>query len=263
MRISARKIASAALIAFAVPPAAQGASSDGFYCDERKLGTHFYCNPEAPKESRVGASVKQAGADALEEVASIRARLEALRAEAVLRPTTQSVSAYIRFQREQLDRASLFSDVWRRALWMDPSLDYNLERPVAGLSKRAWLDTRRQEQAGALAKLNRRYGLFYFYAASCSACAEFSPVLRSFADRYGISVKAVSLDGGPNRHFPEAAPDAGRMARLGLAGAPVPAVAMFDTQTRRVTPVAFGVVAQSDLEERLFILAEIEPGEDY
>lgn len=271
MPISVRRTAKAALgaaltLLAAGLAAAQDVREDPLYCAERQLGRYFYCDrPERRSETPpdIIPPIVSPRLTATEEVASIREQLEELRAEAVLRPTHDSVTAYIRFQREQLDRASHFSDVWRRALWVDPSLDYTLERPVSGVSKRAWLDARREDRDAFLASLNERYGLFYFYAASCSACTEFSPILRGFADAYGLSVKAVSVDGGPNSYFPEAVTDQGQMARLGLGAAPTPALALFDTQTRSVTPIAFGVVAQSELEERLFVLTQMRPGEDY
>ncbi|MEO1474542.1 MAG: conjugal transfer protein TraF [Pseudomonadota bacterium] len=264
----ARRIArgALALILAATPVAAQDTRPDTVYCGERKLGRYFYCDrirPEKPEPPEVTQGVSSRSRTATQEVEAIREELEELRAEAVLRPSTESVSAYIRFQREQLDRASLFSDHWRRALWMDPTLDYNLERPVSGVSKRAWLDTRKVDRRELLASLGERYGVFYFYAASCSACTEFSPILREFADIHGISVKAVSVDGGPSPHFPNAVIDQGEMAKLGLGSAPTPAVALFDTETRQVTPIAFGVVAQSELEERIFVLTQMTPGEDY
>ncbi|WP_081871702.1 conjugal transfer protein TraF [Parvularcula oceani] len=269
-RRTAEVMAAFALVAIAPPAAAQASGGpiapDTVYCGERKLGRYFYCDrPRRARESApdVIESVSSSPLTAKEEVGAIQERLVELRAEAVLRPTTESVSAYIRFQREQLDRASTFSDVWRRALWSDPSLDYTLQRPVSGVSKRAWLDARKGDRNEILASLGDRYGLFYFYAASCSACQEFSPILRGFADAHGISVKAVSVDGGPSPHFPGAVLDSGQMAKLGLGGAPTPALALFDTETREVTPVAFGVVAQSELEERIFVLTRTDPGEDY
>ena len=105
-------------------------------------------------------------------------------------------------------------------------LDYTLQRPVSQLGKRQWLDARREDRDFVLANLGERYGLFYFFAASCSACTEFSPIMRAFADRHEISVKTVSLDGGLSPYFPDAVRDAGQMAALGLSGTPTPAVAL-------------------------------------
>lgn len=258
-------IASAAMLGVASATAGvEALSQDHFYCAERSLGRYFYCQrpvEDEPPDDTGQSDASQPSATA--EVEAIREQLVELRAEAVLRPTAESVADYIRFQREQLDRASTFSDVWRRALWMDPSLDYNLERPASGFAKRAWLDGRKDERRAALSALKDRYGLFYFYAASCSACQTFSPVLRGMAEEHGLTVKAVSTDGGPSASFPEWVRDSGQKARLGFADAPVPAVILFDSQTREVTPVAFGVTSQAELEERLFLLTQKEPGTDY
>ena len=91
----------------------------------------------------------------------------------------------------------------------------------------------------------------------------FGPLLRAFATRHGLDVLAVSLSGEALEGWPEAVPDNGRAAKLGLAGAPVPAVVLFDTKTRRALPVGFGVLAEDQLAERIFALTALEPGHDY
>ncbi|MEL7539684.1 MAG: conjugal transfer protein TraF [Pseudomonadota bacterium] len=274
MRISARPIADGRLaclvLVFAVwvigPTAAQDRVDDPFYCGERELGRFFYCSrpeikPEPPGEPVI--VTVEPRQSAVEEVAAITAELDELRAEAVLRPTPDNVRAYVSFQREQLDRASHFSDAWRRLLWTEPTLDYTLERPVSQLGKRQWLDDRRLARNMTLANLGDRYGLFYFFAASCSACTEFSPILKAFSDQHGIPVKAVSVDGGGSTYFPDAVVDQGQMARLGLSGAPTPAVVLFDSVSHEVIPVGFGIVSQSELASRIYVLTQTETGKDY
>ena len=92
----------------------------------------------------------------------------------------------------------------------------------------------------------------------------FGPLLRAFALRHGLDVLAVSMNGTPLEGWPEAVPDRGRAARLGLDGTPVPAVVLFDTHTKRALPVGFGVIAEDQLAERIFTLtareAEISTG---
>ncbi len=172
--------------------------NDPFYCGERKLGFFFYC-------TKAGNTVKEEKqvappSTASERIRDIGAQLEDMRATAILDPTTENIAAYIRFQREQLDRASLFADMWQRTLWQQPELDYTLVRPVGHLSKKVWSDERVREQEALFASLGERYGIFYVYAGSCAACQAFSPLLRGFADRYGLTVKAVSVDGAPNEY---------------------------------------------------------------
>ena len=91
----------------------------------------------------------------------------------------------------------------------------------------------------------------------------FGPLLRAFAKRHGLGVLAVSLDGAALEGWPEAVPDHGRAARLGLGNAPVPALVLFDAQTKRVIPVGFGVLAEDEMAERIFALTALEPGHDY
>ena len=71
------------------------------------------------------------------------------------------------------------------------------------------------------------------------------------------------MTGEPLEGWPEAVPDNGRAARLGLAGAPAPAVVLYDTETGDVLPVGFGVLAEDELAERIFVLTARETGNDY
>ena len=223
------------------------------------LGWHFYCDREddaaeeapAPEPS---ASVPAAGT-AMARIEAMRKALDEARAEAILDPSTGNVTAYLRLQRDTLQRAATFSDAFRRTVWATPELDYTLTRPVGALAKRLWSDERRAARDAALAKLGERYGLIYLGHAGCGGCKVFGPLLRAFALRHGLDVLAVSMSGEALEGWPEAVPDDGRAARLGLAGGPgrspvpLPALVLFDTETRRVLPVGFGVLAEDQIAE--------------
>ena len=234
------------------------------------LGWHFYCDrveeqqPDSPPVSP--PSAPPAGADtpsATERIMELRKALEEARAEAILDPTPEKVTAYLRLQQETLQRAAAFSDAFRRTVWATPELDYTLRRPVGALAKRVWSDERRQARDAALARLGDRYGLIYLGHAGCAGCKVFGPLLRAFATRHGLDVLAVSLTGEALEGWPEAVADRGRAARLGLGDAPVPALVLFDTATKRVLPVGFGVMAEDEMAERIFALTALEPGHDY
>ena len=233
---------------------------DDFYCGERRLGQWFYCSkPKAPEKP--GPAEPQASAT--ERMAAITNELDELKARAILEPTEANVIAYVRFQREQLDRASTFSDTWQRALWQNPDLDYTLQRPVSTVGKRAWLDNRKADRDAVLTNLGQRYGLFYFYAQSCGACEIFGPILRSVADSHQMAVMAVSMDGGPNRDFPHYTVDSGQRARMGVPGNETPALVLFDTATRRTMPVGFGILSADEIMDRIFMLTNTKVGSDF
>ena len=234
---------------------------------EPTLGWHFYCDPDeedsgddtAPAETPLPSQPTTA----MERVEEIRRALEEARARAVLEPSEENVAAYLHLQKDALQRAATFSDVFRRTVWASPDLDYTLKRPVGALAKSLWSDERRAERAAVLKRLGERYGLIYLGSAQCSGCRVFGPLLRAFALRHGLDVLAVSLTGEPLEGWPEAVPDQGRAARLGLTGRVVPAVFLYDTQTLKALPVSFGVVAEDQLAERIFALTAREVGHDY
>ena len=230
------------------------------------LGWHFYCDREeepAPEPQSLSEPESAASGSATERIEALRRALEEARAAAILEPTTGNVAAYLRLQRDTLQRAATFSDVFRRTVWATPDLDYTLTRPVGALGKRVWSDARRAERDAVLANLGERYGLIYLGHAGCAACKVFGPLLRAFSIRHRLDVLAVSMTGEALEGWPEAVPDAGRAARLGLSGSPLPAVVLFDTETERVMPVGFGVLAEDQLAERIFVLTALETGRDY
>ena len=191
------------------------------------------------------------------------ATLDELKARAVLEPSTENITAYISYQRQQLDRASTFADVWQRAIWQNPSLDYTLQRPVSTVAKRAWIDNRAADRSAVLQRLSQRYGVFYFYAQSCAACEIQAPILKSVADMNGRHVQAVSTDGGPNRVFPNYLVDSGQMERMGLTSRATPSLVLFDTVTRRPIPIGSGLMAADEIMDRIFTLTNIKPGSDF
>ena len=191
------------------------------------------------------------------------AELRELKAKAILDPSTENITAFIQFQRQQLDRASTFSDVWQRAVWQNPDLDYTLQRPVGTVAKAQWLSTRKADQDRSLSRLGERYGIFYFFAQSCGACEIFSPILKSVTDSHGLHVMAISTDGGPSDVFTHYSVDSGQRERMGLTSKATPAVVLFDTVTKRAVPIGYGVIAADELMDRIYTLTQTKPGSDY
>ena len=236
-------------------------AGDDFYCRERRLGEWFYC--EKPKAKPSQQRPDQPAQSSSERLAAISKQLEEMKARAILEPTTENISAYISYQREQLNRASSFADMWRRTIWQNPELDYTLQRPVNQLGKRTWLDSRTADKNRVLSSISKRYGVFYFYSSACAACEVFGPIMRSVSDRFGLTVMAVSLDGGPSKAFPNFTVDTGQYRAMGMQGQQVPALVLFDTQTKRPMPIGYGVMAADEVMDRIFTLTSVEPGSDF
>lgn len=253
----------------ATPPLAETAAqranepaggSNDFYCVARKLGTWFYC--DRPKPALPSSAPAATEPSATERLDAITTELRELKARAILDPSPANVTAYIRYQRAQLDRASLFGDVWQRAIWQTPELDYTLERPVGTLAKQQWLDDRKVERNKALDQLGARYGLFYFFAQSCGACRVMSPIVKAVADTHHIALRAISTDGGPSETFPSYTVETDQRAAMGLTTKVTPAVVLFDSITRTPIPIGYGIIAADELMDRIFLLTQRKAGSD-
>ena len=255
-------------LALLVPVAPAGAGEWRAWCGDEgsdpSLGWHFYCDrDDAPDEPPSQIPPEVAPPSAHARILEMRRELEEARATAILEPSPAHVSAYLRLQQAALQRSAAFSDTFRRTVWATPALDYTLRRPVGALAKQLWSDERRAARDAALAALGEHYGLIYLGDPACAGCRVFGPLLRAFALRHGLDVLAVSMTGEALEGWPEAVPDDGRAASLGLAGSPLPAIVLFDAATQQVLPVGFGVLAEDQLAERIFALTALEPGHDF
>ena len=71
----------------------------------------------------------------------------------------------------------------------------------------------------------------------------------------------MSLDGGRLPQFPNAHPDNG-ISRV-LEVAQVPALFLSSKTERRVQPIGYGVLAADEILERMYVLTQLKPGEDF
>ena len=130
-------------------------------------------------------------------------------------------------------RAATFSDAFRRTVWATPALDYTLTRPWARspsssgrTERRAERDARWPARGALRPHLPRPRGLRRLQGVR-AAVARVRPPPRPRRAR-GLDDRRGTLEG-----WPEAVPTTGAPRGSALAGAPLPAVVLFDTETRR------------------------------
>jgi len=223
------------------------------YCEEYGLGWHFYCQNEQKddKEKPSLAASKQSEEDYAEKLSEIKKTLDAKKAKAVIYPTEENIKDYMAYQQTILDRSGAFADQWRRVLWKTPELDYTLKRPVSKVAKETWTDNRNSDIASTIRNINERYGVFFLFRSDCHFCHRYSPILKAFQQKYGITIMPISMDGGGLPEWGKFAVNNGQIQKMGVEITSVPATILFDKQTRQMIPVGFGVLSHSDLEERI------------
>jgi conjugal transfer pilus assembly protein TraF len=191
----------------------------------------------------------------------IREELDRLKDEAVINPTKDNVRRYLEAQQYVMEKGSVFADVARRVVWETPGLDYSQRRPTNALAIQGFKEVRREKRDAAIARVAAENGLFFFFRGDCPYCHQIAPILKFLQDAHGIEVFPVSLDGGRLREFPDAHPDNGISLLLGVEQ--VPALFLSSKVERRVQALGYGVIAAEEILERMFVLTQLKPGEDF
>jgi conjugal transfer pilus assembly protein TraF len=213
--------------------------------------------PEEIKEVKKPENEK----DPLVELKEYQEKLDRAKARAVLHPTSENIREYQELQQATLNRAGLFADVWRRNVWANPELDYSQTRPTATIANNTFKSNRRGDIKNSIKKVGSEYGIYFFFKSTCPYCHKFSPILQRFARENNVTVIPVSLDSGTLPGYENARHDV-RVAKI-LGVSSVPAVFLVQPKQEKIIPVSNNLISLSELEERIYILTQTEPGEDY
>lgn len=240
-------------------------SADGFaspYWSDAWRGWHFYEEPAADESPAVPPRSSAPTAPAPRPVELIaferlQKSLEETRNIAIMRPTEANVRRYMELEMQVVGRASYFADVAQRVAWATPALDPTLYgRPVNATALDVFERQQQAERSASVARLGQDHVLFFFYRSDCPYCHAFAPVLQAFEARHGLQIVAISVDGGPMPGFPRARRDNGIATTLQVSQ--VPALFLAQPASGTITPIGFGVLSESQLLERIAIVASPE-----
>lgn len=245
------------------------APSDGlnyqsaFTCGD-KSKFNWYCDDsEQPKQTKKPMAEKDKEQAAIAEMESINKDLKAKRDLAILEPTPENVKNYIEAQEAVMNRASTFSDVWRRVVWQNPDVNYELKRPANNAAIKTYNDLHKANEIQTIANFNKDgWGLFFFFRSDCPYCHRMAPMLKMFSDNYGMAILPISEDGGGLPEFPHPQIDkSGVAGQLGLDV--VPAIVLGNIKTHKMIPISSGMISAEDILQRVYVLTQTTPGESY
>jgi conjugal transfer pilus assembly protein TraF len=233
-------------------------TNDATYWRRQEEGWFWYRDPPKVRAAKPPAPAMPTTTPAakLPEVAAhedLRARLAEALAVAYMNPTETNVRSYLRLQTQAVRRASSFADAWQKVVWATPEFDFTLERPVNATALEVYDREREAAQIRTAEQLARTHVLFFLFRSDCPYCQQFAPLLRSFEQKFGLRVFAISLDGGTLPEFPLARLDNGVAAALKVTQ--VPALFLASPRSNVITPLGYGVLSESELLERLQVIA--------
>ena len=229
------------------------------YWLRKREGWFWYRDPPPPAAKALPKPAEPQRQAELADFEAMQKRLEELKRVAVMNPTDANLLAYMRYQRLVMHKSEVFAERWQRLVWTTPELDYGLTgRPTNSMAISVFDDQTRERQAQRIRALAATHGLLFIFRSDCPYCHRFAPILKRFAQEFGMLVFPVSLDGKGLPEFPNPQPDNGTAARLNASV--VPALYLTAPSKREIRPVGLGLMALSDLIERIAALGEEKPG---
>jgi conjugal transfer pilus assembly protein TraF len=236
-------------------------------CDANK--PNWYCDledgePLAPAPPRQVRKDRPPGRIELKDIKTagqLRQELKRREDLAVMNPSDRNMLDYLELWQLTQDKGSVFADSWRRVVWQNPGLDYAQKRPVNNSAIKLYDEGRLQNEEQQLRMLAREHGLIFFFRSDCPYCHAMAPTLRMLSDQYGIEVLAVSIDGQGLPEFPN--PRDGRRQAAAWGIERVPALFIGSRQTGERAPIGFGLMALSEIVNRIFVLTGTRSGESF
>ena len=225
------------------------------YWLRNREGWFWYRDPPPPVNPPKTSPPPPSRPPELAEFEAMQQRLDELKRVAVMNPTDVNLVAYMRYQRFVMNKSELFAERWQRLVWTIPELDYGLTgRPTNAMAIGAFDEQQQDRQAKVVRSLASTHGLVFIFRSDCPYCHRFAPILKRFEQEFGMTVFPVSLDGRGLPEYPNPQLDNGIATRLNASV--VPALYLTVPSKRQIRPVGFGVMAMTELLERIAALAQ-------
>jgi conjugal transfer pilus assembly protein TraF len=225
------------------------------FFNDRNQGWFWYIDPVDENKNTISNKASSTSTlNPTQKMEQLRAKILDSLNLAILHPTEENLKAYAQNYYAIIDQGQYFADAYKLMLMKNPLYDYYLRFPVNHNARSIYNRSQDKKAESAIRTLAKTYGFFFFFAGSCDYCHVFAPTVKRFADKYGITVMPISLDGKVLSEYPNAVPDNGTAKKLGVSR--LPALFAVNPKTKQVLPLANGVVSVSELEEIVFKYAE-------
>ncbi len=104
---------------------------------------------------------------------------------------------YLYLEKYIRDQANEFAYARQSAVFSDPYLDATSSRPTANFGMTGMNQQADSNKDELLKKIGEKSGLFFFYRSDCDFCSKQTPIVKNLSDKFGFTIKAISLDGKP------------------------------------------------------------------
>ncbi len=170
-------------------------------------------------------------------------------ATAILSPSRANYIAYLEKTKAIQEQAGRFSSGLQRAIWVNPQFDRTIENPINPEAIVAKNQQKDQETTALFQRISADNALVFFFGGRCSFCHQFAPILKRFAQHYGLEVLPISLDRQGLPEYPEPKENRAMVRKLKVKN--VPAVYLANPKRNKVVAVNYGYTDWSTLTQKL------------
>lgn len=180
---------------------------------------------------------------------------------AVVTPTEANVLSYHEFKTKMLAQTEKFAAVSQAVIWANPSIDYNATNPVANFAQTSQRIQKNRDEEQLLRDLARSHGIVFFFRGDCGPCHAQAPIFVEMQRNYGISVLAISMDGGRIPGFDNAKRDNGISKRLtgGRGVEMTPMSFLVSKDLSEIKMLGAGILAEDELLNRIRLIKTRTP----
>ncbi|MCE3237355.1 MAG: hypothetical protein K0R24_336 [Gammaproteobacteria bacterium] len=218
------------------------------YFNHHEQGWHWYNEFQKEKEYN-----EEGVFDPTEQMNAVRATIKNALNKAVLSPNKENVKNYLMLQNQLMNRSSEFQHYWEAVLLENPELDYSMMHPTNTIAQQVEYSQQKNKENNLIEELAKKSGLFFFYRGTCGYCQKFAPIVKDFADTYGIHVVAITTDGMSLPEFPHSYRDQGQAEKFHVTAEP--ALFAVDPYTQKAFPIAYGLTSQADIKKNILNIA--------
>jgi len=219
------------------------------FFQKHATGWHWYDDPVDEENITAENTIS----DPTKQMNAVRATIQRALNKAVIEPTRDNVKAYINLQNQLMAQSGKFADAWKEILVENPSLDYSLIHPTNNIARQVESDQENLKEENAIHTLAKESGLFFFYHSTCPYCQRFAPIVKSFAERYGVTVIPITTDGVSLPEFPNSFIDQGQKETFHVTVEP--SLFAVNPYSHQAYPVSYGLISEADLKKRILDIA--------
>lgn len=173
-------------------------------------------------------------------------------------PTLENVIQAQKLQQQVIDKSEKFSKAWVIASMLSPQNQDPGSNPNT-VHQQLLKFEKAKKMSTIFKTLSEDYGLFYVWQPGCPYCERFVPMVKSFSEKYGFDVMAISKHAGIVEGI-KSIKDNGFIDRYNVQGI-YPALFLVHYKSKQVLPLAWGMTAVSEMEENLFRLIQYTSAE--